>query len=440
MSLPHPVAVRSASFYPSGRRLTTAGVDGKLRIWDVNGRGPLKVISADNQPLSSVRYSHNGRRLVTAGEDGVVRLWDLRSGAALDVLKGHRGMAVRAEFVPGSDAILSAGEDGTLRRWAPVRTTVIHGNFNGASFSPDGRYVVGGGSSSGIVHVWDRKTGSRSELRGHKGASVARFWTNGARIVSASFDGSVRVWSLRRGRWRSYRVSVARTWAKWAAALDPTGRRIAIGGAQPRLVLQRPRGGGRIVLRGHDGRVLDVAFSPDGHRLLSASEDGTARIWNTADGKLEHTLSGHGEAVNSAAYSPDGRRVVTAGADGTVRVWHVGDGRSVIMHGHAGPVRSVAFNRDGDRVVSAGQDGTVRVWNASGGGTLVVLHTHQGPASGANFSPDGQHVVSAGSDGIVRVISCEVCGTLPALLRLARTRADRQLSATERQRFLAGEG
>jgi WD40 repeat protein/DNA-binding SARP family transcriptional activator len=435
-SLPHPTPVWSASFSPNGQRVATAGDDGKARIWDVSGRGP-RTIRADEQPLLSVRYSQDGQRLLTAGEDGVVRLWDIRTGAALDVLRGHRGRALQASFVPGSDAIISAGEDGTLRRWAPIQTTLMHGDVNGASFSRDGRYVASG-SSNGAVHVWNLKTGSGWSLPGHTQESVARFWSGGTRVIGASYDGSVRVWSPHRGRWRSYRVPAGR-WQKWAAALDPTGRRIAIGGAQPRLIIQRPSGGDRVVLRGHDDRVLDVAFSPRGQYLLSASHDGTARIWNVASGKLEQVFRGHDGAVTSASYSTDGQRVVTGGDDGTVRVWRVADGRAVIMHGHEGPVRSVAFNRNGDRAISAGQDGTVRVWNADGGETLVVLYKHQGPASGADLAPDGKRVVSAGADGIVRVAPCDVCGSLPAVIRLARTRADRELSATERQRFLPGD-
>jgi WD40 repeat protein len=437
VSLAHPADVTSASFSPNGRRVATAGSDGKVRIWASDGRGPLKTMSDGEQPLLSVRYSPDGRRLLTAGEDGLLRLWDVRSATVLDVLKGHQGMALQAEFVPHSDAILSAGEDGTLRTWAPLPTVVLHGDVNGVSFSRDGRYLASGGTS-GVAHVWDLKTGASWKLPGQHDTSVARFWTAGPRIVTASFDGIVRVWSRRGGGWHSDRVPVA-TWEKWAAALDPAGRLVTMGGETPRLVIQRPRGGHPTVLSGHRHRVLDVAFSPDGRSLLSASADGTARIWNVADGKLEQVLRGHDEAVESAAFSSDGRRVVTASADGTVRVWHVGDDRSVIMHGHAGQVLSARFNHDGDRVVSAGQDGTIRVWDAAGGEALVVLQKHEGPASGADFGP-GQRVASAGADGIVQITPCEVCGSLATVLRLARTRADRELSATERQRFLPADG
>ena len=60
--------------------------------------------------------------------------------------------------------------------------------------------------------------------------------------------------------------------------------------------------------------------------------------------------------------------------------------------------------------------------------------------TGAAFTPDGKTVVSAGTDGILRFTPCEVCGPLPDVLKLARTRADLELSAIERERFLPDEG
>ncbi len=111
-----------------------------------------------------------------------------------------------------------------------------------------------------------------------------------------------------------------------------------------------------------------------------------------------------------------------------------------VLRGHEGPVSSAEFDHSGERVVSAGQDGTVRVWDADGGEALVILFRHEGSALAASFSRDGSRVVSAGDDGIVRITSCEVCGELDAVLRLARTRAERELTPVEQQRFLPSDG
>jgi WD40 repeat protein len=166
----------------------------------------------------------------------------------------------------------------------------------------------------------------------------------------------------------------------------------------------------------------------------------TVRLWNAATGKLERTLQGHGQAVNSVAYSRDGERVVSAGADATVRIWSVHGDRTVVLRGHDGPVASAGFDPGGARVTSTGQDGTVRVWSASGGESLVVLYRHRGPGLSAGFSGDGRQVVSAGDPGTVRLTPCDVCGSIDSVLRLAKTRAERELSATERQRFLPEGG
>ena len=83
----------------------------------------------------------------------------------------------------------------------------------------------------------------------------------------------------------------------------------------------RARGAQLAVLSGHGDRVNSAAYSPDGTRIVTASADKTARIWDARTGAQLAVLSGHGDSVNSAAYSPDGTRIVTASDDKTARIW-----------------------------------------------------------------------------------------------------------------------
>jgi WD40 repeat protein/DNA-binding SARP family transcriptional activator len=420
----------AASFSPHGTRVATADSSGDVRLSDAgSGRQTMRIHVSD-QPLASVRFSADGHRIVTADQGGAIYLIALPGGAVLSELKGHRG-AVRVDFVPHSPALVSAGEDdGTLRIWIPPATTLSPRPGTVPLFS--GQRVVSG-DVAGPIHVWTPATGELRDLNGHTQPSFPQVSPDGTQIVSASWDGSVRLWNARSGR---SRIVPTLAGEKYVAAIDETGRRIAIGGATP-LVIQAPDGGARLRLREQGGYVNALAFSPDSKHLLTGSDDGAARIWNAHSGALERTLRGHQGPVLGVSYSDDGHRIATAGSDGTVRVWPADGGDAVILVGHEGPVNTAMFNGRGDRLVSAGSDGTIRIWNADGGENLVVLYHHKGSASGADFSSDGGSVVSAGDDGM-RITACDVCGTFEDVLRVARTRAQHDLSPAERQRLLPG--
>jgi WD40 repeat protein/DNA-binding SARP family transcriptional activator len=426
-----PVVV-AASFSPDDARVATTDVSGRLRLWNASSGRTLMRSRISDQPLASVRFSGDGRRIVIGAYDGAIYLVAARTGAALAELRGHHGPA-RADFVRGSSALVSAGEeDGTLRTWIPPATRIAARPGTAPLLSRDNRLVVSG-DVEGPIHLWNPATGKERELAGHKDVSYAQFSPDGTQIVSASHDGSVLLWDARTGR--SRRVPTL-DGLKYAAAIDASGQRIAVGGATP-LVIQAPDGSARRRLDGHRGYVNALVFSPDSEHLLTGSDDGTARVWNARSGALARTLRGHEGTVRSVAYSDDGQLIATAGSDGTVRVWPAHGGDPVILVGHEGQVNTASFDARGDRLVSAGTDGTIRVWDTDGGDALLVLHRHEGSASGADFSRDGRSVVSAGNDGM-RITPCDVCGTLADALRAARARAQHKLSAAERQRFLPG--
>jgi serine/threonine protein kinase len=120
-------------------------------------------------------------------------------------------------------------------------------------------------------------------------------------------------------------------------------------------------------LVGHAGAVISVAFSPDGQRLASASQDQTVKIWDSATGKELFALKGHAGLVRSVAFSPDGQRLASGSDDQTVKIWDSATGRELLaLNGHAGAVGSVAFSPDGQRLASGGPQ-TVKIWDSATG-------------------------------------------------------------------------
>ena len=121
------------------------------------------------------------------------------------------------------------------------------------------------------------------------------------------------------------------------------------------------------VLEGHTASVKSVTFSPDGHRIVSGSDDGTIRVWDAETGEVvAGPFNGHSDLVSSVAFSPDGHRIVSGSYDKTVRVWDAETGEVVEgpFNGHIKAAHSVAFSPDGHRIVSGSYDKTIRGWDA----------------------------------------------------------------------------
>jgi WD40 repeat protein/predicted Ser/Thr protein kinase len=153
----------------------------------------------------------------------------------------------------------------------------------------------------------------------------------------------------------------------------------------------------------HDGPVCQAQFSADDRLLITAGEDGSARVWDLRAGQALGPPLRHAGPVTGVAFRPDDRAAATAGRDGTARLWEVGSGRPLLPPlRHDGPVVGVSFSGDGRRLVTASADGSARLWDAATGEEKAVLRDG-GPVRCAAFSGDGRRVVTASDDHTARV-------------------------------------
>jgi WD40 repeat protein len=165
---------------------------------------------------------------------------------------------------------------------------------------------------------------------------------------------------------------------------------------------------------GHRGAVFGVAFTPNGQRLLTASEDHTLAVWETATGARIQELKGHTGEVRCVAMSPDGKHALSGGTDGAIRLWDLETFAEVARAqvSSFGTVYGVAFSPDGGRAASAGSDGAVKVWETATLHEKTAFRDNPAAVLCVAFAPDGKRLASGGFDNVLRLHDLEAGQTI----------------------------
>ncbi|CAJ1383420.1 unnamed protein product [Effrenium voratum] len=137
-------------------------------------------------------------------------------------------------------------------------------------------------------------------------------------------------------------------------------------------------------LRGHEGIIRHACLARDGSKAVTASADGTARLWDAETGKCQAVLR-HVDEVLCAAFSADAQQIVTGSLDSKARIWEVKTGKIKELAGHRWAVNAAAFSRDGRTVVTGSDDRTVRIWDVERGMCVNVLEGHRSPVTEVCF-------------------------------------------------------
>lgn len=320
-------------------------------------------------------------------------VWEAMKHPLYDFVAKHEGEVMCAVFSPDGRQVATASRDLRVRIWewntrVPLVKAgkwewkgVLKHMFDhadevfGVSFSPDGKRIATA-SKDGIAKVLDVKTGREQMVfDGHSFAVThVVFSPDGNRVATSSLDKTARIWDADKG--------------------DPDN-------------LGKPV---QLAKLDHPDEVCDIDFSRDGKHVATACKDGIARIWNTDTQQIVTQFDHSGQAEKrilwSVMFSTDYARLISASENNTAKIWNCyNEMRPPVQVAHPAKntLYSAAFSTDGRRIITASGDKTAIVWNAGTGRRYHVLKGHEREVLNVSFSPNGKKALTASKDGTARI-------------------------------------
>jgi WD40 repeat protein/predicted Ser/Thr protein kinase len=414
--------IASAAFSPTDDRLATIGADRTARVWEIpSGKPLMKTKPLPALPIA-LSFSPDGARLLIVLLDNTARLLDPATGAQLieplpHHFEGADNSAFAPVFDPSGKKLMTQPKEKELQIWdvvtgKPIGARMVHTNLPGrAQFSADGTRLLTCDTHDFGYLAWDADTGKPAPFPVSGPEALKTFYFSPQANV-ALIGG--RIW-------------------KWTG--DPSGLGVPAAARSGSSLQTTPIGEPLV-----DPTLLMWAtFSPHGDRLLTASRDRTARIWDTATGKPLTLPLPHDQVVRRGEFSPDGRRVATVSEDNLTRVWDADTGQPLTPAiSHAAYADVSAFSGSGRYLLTVHPEFLACVWDLHQERAPPVLLK---PLSGApaEVAARGGVILARAANNLIRVQSMAGALNVP-LHPMSLKTVPRQMWFDATSRFVIVEG
>jgi eukaryotic-like serine/threonine-protein kinase len=377
-----------AEYCPTGTRVFTADLDGRVTVWDLNDRQETTNFATGKGSIESMAVSPNGQWLACVSEDQVIRVYDARTGKILREYKGHSDGISLIRFSADSERLISVAGYGEVKIWPtpfhrgfPLLAAIDSQITEVLSEPKTQRVLIG--TADGAILCWDRSRHQVTSVLSEHIAPITSLAlsTDGRQLASSSTDGTLVLWDLVNNQ-----------------------------------IKKR--------FKGHAESIVSIALSSNGDRLLSADEAGVMRLWNTETGKSEKAIRDNEAAFTAVEFCADDSAYVVADDAGRIRIWSKASNKLLFdWEISEDSVTCMSLSRDGKFLFTGGMDGKIYHWDIQAKKVIKTFSGHSDSISDLAVSPTGDILVSSSADGSVRLWDVE-SGVLDLQFSLGRYEGD----------------